>query len=521
MNEALLRAVVLVLMGAAAGGLTNTLAIWMLFHPLRPVSLAGRRIGFLHGAIPKNQKRLAAAIGKAVGNRLLTPDDLTRVLGEPEFREAFDRGLGAFVHEVLEVERGPVGELLGTEARAEVEAIVAEVVDHALARVGAYLGSEAFADAMEARTDDLMELAADEPLGDLATLSREIGVAAAAERWLDAAVNSDRLRGALAEYVEAATEEFLAAGFAVRDILPAGAARTLERVAEVYVSLAIERMSFVLADSASRRRLEGLVRGLLDRFLDDLRLHKRVLARLVVTEETVRQVLRTLEVHGAEQIRVMLAEGPLRQSIGKGIGEAIADLLDRPLDEFLGSHGEAVAEAHQAAVRWLLEQLRAPSTRRFLAAKLEEGVERASGRKVGDVLAGVPAEALSGLAVRAARSGLADRALREAAHAMAAAALQRPLGRPARLLPPGAASRIERALSEPLWRWLQAQAPSVVRRLDVASRVEAKVVELPAGKMEDLVRGVARRELRAIVYLGYALGGAIGAATFTLNALLP
>ena len=41
MNEALLRAAVSVLMGAAAGGLTNTLAIWMLFHPLRPVKGGG------------------------------------------------------------------------------------------------------------------------------------------------------------------------------------------------------------------------------------------------------------------------------------------------------------------------------------------------------------------------------------------------------------------------------------------------------------------------------------------------
>ena len=273
MDEALLRAAVSVLMGAAAGGLTNTLAIWMLFHPLRPARVAGWRIRFLHGAIPKNQKRLAAAIGRTVGNRLLTAEDLTRVLAEPEFKDAFDKGLAKFFREVLEVERGPIGELFGPEARAEIEGIIADTVDHGVARIGEYLHSEAFEDAIEARTGELLELAADEPLGDLSTLSREVGLVTAAERWLEAAVESDRLQTALAEYVEAASERVMGAGLAVRDILPAGMAQVLERVAEAYVSLAIERLSVVLDNPTSRRRLEGLVRDLLDRFLDDLRLH--------------------------------------------------------------------------------------------------------------------------------------------------------------------------------------------------------------------------------------------------------
>ncbi len=520
MNEALLRAGVSVLMGAAAGGLTNTLAIWMLFHPLRPVKVAGWRIGFLYGAIPKNQKRLAAAIGRTVGTRLLTSEDLTRVLAEPEFKDAFEKGLARFFGEVLEVERGPIEDLFGPEARAEVGEIIADIVDHGVARIGEYLHSEAFEDAIEARTGELLELAADEPLGDLSTLSREVGLVTAAERWLEAAVESDRLQRALAEFVEAASERVMRAGLAVRDILPGGTTQLLERVAEAYVSLAIERLSGALDNPATRRRLEGLVRDLLDRFLDDLRLHKRVLTRLIVTEDTVRQVIDTLEAHGAEQIRVMFAEDPLREVIGRGIGEAIADLLDRPLGEFLEGHGEVVAETREASVRWLLGQLRTPATRSFLAAKLEEEVERATGRKVGEVLAGVPAEALSGLSVRAARSKLAERVLRESAHAMAVAALKRPLGRPARVLPPGAAHRIEGALSEPLWQWLQSQTPGLVHRIDIAARVEAKVVNLPVRRMEEIIRGVAQRELRAIVYLGYALGAAIGAATFTLNSLL-
>ncbi|MEX0843094.1 MAG: DUF445 family protein, partial [Gemmatimonadota bacterium] len=67
MTPELLRALLTVGFGSLAGGLTNTLAVWMLFHPYRPVRLAGRDLPFLHGAIPKNQGRLAEAVGRTVG----------------------------------------------------------------------------------------------------------------------------------------------------------------------------------------------------------------------------------------------------------------------------------------------------------------------------------------------------------------------------------------------------------------------------------------------------------------------
>ena len=57
MSEALVQALVTIGLGALAGGVTNQVAIWMLFHPYVPPKLFGRwRIGFLQGAIPKNSR---------------------------------------------------------------------------------------------------------------------------------------------------------------------------------------------------------------------------------------------------------------------------------------------------------------------------------------------------------------------------------------------------------------------------------------------------------------------------------
>src|SRR6266571_9190677 len=75
-----------VFVGTVAGGLSDTVAVWMLFNPKQ------RRFGF-QGAIPKNQARMARSLGRTVGERLLTPGDLQTELSRPEFREAFEARL--------------------------------------------------------------------------------------------------------------------------------------------------------------------------------------------------------------------------------------------------------------------------------------------------------------------------------------------------------------------------------------------------------------------------------------------
>ena len=76
----LLRDAVTVLFGALAGGITNRVAILMLFHPYEPPELLGRRIEWLQGAVPKNRERLAGTIGNTIGTKLLTPADVASEL---------------------------------------------------------------------------------------------------------------------------------------------------------------------------------------------------------------------------------------------------------------------------------------------------------------------------------------------------------------------------------------------------------------------------------------------------------
>jgi len=520
-SDELLRALLTVLFGSLAGGLTNSVAIWMLFHPYRPPRILGREISFLQGAVPKNQARLASAIGRTVGGRLLTEEDLTRVFTNAEFRRAFDERLSAFLEEILEVERPSLRELLPPALAAEIEGLVDEAVSGGLERFERYLDSPEFEELVEARTGDVVEAVEDESLAGVLTPAREDALTSAAEEWLADAVESEGFRNAVDDYLDRAARTLLSGDRTFEETLPLGLVGSLEKAISGYLPLAIERLGGLLEDPEARARFESLIHDLLHRFLRDLKFHQRVVARLVVTEDTVDRVLDTIEAEGAERISEMLQDPAVQDAMARGVNDAIVDFLRRPVADVLGDpDSREVVEARDTLARWVVGMAREPETRTFLVEKLRTGIERAGARTWGDLFERVPPEKITAWLIRASRSEGARRLYRRASRKLGEVLLDRPLGRPADWLPDEAPERIERGLGDPLWEWLETQVPDVVERLDVAQRVEQKVMEYPTPKMEELVRRVTDRELKMIVRLGYLLGAGIGAVLLGVDWLL-
>lgn len=521
MSEELVRALVTVAFGAVAGGVTNTVAIWMLFHPYEAPRLFGRRLGFLQGAVPKNQGRLAAAIGRTVGNRLLTEEDLTRTFTNQEFRATFDRRLALFLEEILLRERPSLRELLPPGLVAEIEPVFEEVVDHGLDRLEGWLASEEFERYVAGRADELVAAVADEPIGGILTPARGAAVESAVDDWLAAAVRSEDFQQAVDDYLERASRKLLAPGRTFEEVLPLGLVGSVEKAIAGYLPLAIERLGRLLEDPRARARFEATIHELLHRFMTDLKFHQRVVARLVMTEETVDKVLDTIEREGAERLSEILTDAAVQDAMARGVNEAIVDFLRRPVAEVLGApEDESVVDARATLAGWVVDMARDPGTREFLVEKLHTALDKAGGRTWGEILERVPPERIVGWLVAAGRSEAAGRAYREAARRAVSGLLDRPIGTPARWLPPEAPHRIETALGDPLWAWLQTQVPDVVERIDVARRVEEKVVDFPTARMEELVRKVTDRELKLIVRLGYVLGAVIGTVLVLVDAIL-
>jgi uncharacterized membrane-anchored protein YjiN (DUF445 family) len=210
-----------VFVGTIAGGVTNTIAVWMLFNPKQP------HFGF-QGAIPKNQARLAKSLGRTVGERLLTPGDLQSELSRPEFRAAFE---------------------------ARLRDVIA------------------------------MILTSREPL---------------------------------------------------IDKVPPAVVTALENATTAYLPVAMTKLGAFLGQPTTRAKLRDALHGMFNRFVDDMRFHERILAKLMMTEKKFDTVLDAIEKDGVEQVVGLLEEPEVREEISKAIHDAILAYLQKPISDVLG-----------------------------------------------------------------------------------------------------------------------------------------------------------------------------------------
>ena len=73
--------IVMAAMGALIGWGTNMVAIWLLFHPYRPIRLGPWQ---LQGLLPRRQADIARNVGQAIEKELLTATDLAEQMENPE-----------------------------------------------------------------------------------------------------------------------------------------------------------------------------------------------------------------------------------------------------------------------------------------------------------------------------------------------------------------------------------------------------------------------------------------------------
>lgn len=76
-----------VVVAAMIGGVTNYLAIRMLFRPRRALYIGSWRIPFTPGLIPKRRDEIAASLGRVVAGYLVTSEALTELFGSRQFAD--------------------------------------------------------------------------------------------------------------------------------------------------------------------------------------------------------------------------------------------------------------------------------------------------------------------------------------------------------------------------------------------------------------------------------------------------
>ncbi|PHK50829.1 DUF445 domain-containing protein [Staphylococcus edaphicus] len=88
--HAFLIIIFMMVIGALIGGVTNVIAVRMLFHPFKTYYIFNKRVPFTPGLIPKRRKEVADKIGQVVEEHLLTEEVIQSKLKAPTSRDAIE-----------------------------------------------------------------------------------------------------------------------------------------------------------------------------------------------------------------------------------------------------------------------------------------------------------------------------------------------------------------------------------------------------------------------------------------------
>ncbi len=498
--------------------ITNAIAIKMLFNPHEPLKIGPWR---LQGALPKNKARLAKAIGKTVGEKLLTPEDLAERLSAPPIRDAYARALDGAVGGFLAEERGPLLDLLGPEVRAKLEAGLGELAHRGADSLAAHTTTPAFEAQVGRLLEQLKTDLGDRPIGEVLTDERRAALHRAVQQWLGTLVEGDEFRAQVEGWVMGQLERLQHDDRALADRLPAGVLGAIEHAVADYLPVAVERLGGLLADPDAKGEVKRALREAFDSSVREMLVHERLLAKLFVTDKAIGRFVDGFEGDGFERLATTINAPEMRARITSAVADAVHAFLRVPLGDRLRRLGpERRAALASGVADWLVLLARDPGTRNVAAAALDRTLAAVDRRTWGDLLGAIPPAEVAKVAQSLVADGVGRARVEESIRSLALTLLGRPMGRPIEWLGEENAKSLTRSIVESSWAWVQAQVPGVVGQLEIPAMVEQKINALSTQKLEELVRNVTEKELRLIINMGYVLGAVVGVVTWVVTVVI-
>ena len=511
--------------GVAAGLITNAVAIWMLFHPHKPL-LIGRLRLFPQGAIPKEIDRIARRIGQTVGTHLLRPEDIIETLGQPEFRERFDTTLRTALENLLNKELGNLQSAIPPNRLGEVTGTVSEFGERLLDGLVEYLQGEAFEKRVREFVARLNREFGEEPLERVLTPAARQQLVTVMHDLGEGVVMGPGFHHAVGEFFQRNLREFVTSEESLGRFVPAGAINFGEAVVRNYLPLVLDRFGQVLESPAAQERVRRALRNFIDGYLSQKGMFQQIVGRLIITERTLSQTVQALEKGGAEEVAALLREPLIQDRAAAAVNDAIDDMLARPVRDIFGDMGDDdLARVGDVLTERIVDFAQHETTEDFVVTRANRLLEAAEGKRLGDVLDYLGPEAAQRIGDRLA-DWIVEVARGDRFKTLIDAALVKqtewlltvPIGRLSDYLPEDALDRAEQFLFDPLWEFLQSRVPPVVADLPIAEMVEHRIRAYPIEELEKLIWTVTRRELKLIIYLGGFLGAVVGALMVTLQA---
>lgn len=507
----------LVLFATVHGYAGAWLAVRMLFRPRRPVKLLGITI-FPQGMIPRHRVRLAAAIGKAVGEELVSSETIhEHLIGRDFLKRKIQAVVDSYTDELLATEYPSLIEALPSAVREPVlDAIsglqhrLAEHVETVLTSPESRASIERF---VGRRVDEVLGRRLSEVVDDEAYEKLLEFV----DERVHSAVETRAFETNIRDFVGRRLDELVTSPLQLGSLFTNDAVALLKDKANEQIEPTIHELTELAAAERTREQISALIKHEVHDFYENLSFFKKIFVSRdnllhevdeLVNESFPRRIEETLRgTFFAEEARSFIS-----RSIDNALAKPLPDVIGRIEPAQLDSLKEQVTKA-------VISLLRRDETVDSISRYARQTLEKFRPHSIDAILQIVHPEAQDKLTSMLSR-GLVEILARpdtlNMINDLLAQQIDRllasPIGCIGDHLPPERVREASAALTDALIAAIAATLPDAIREFDVGGVVREKIENYPAEKLESLVLLVAKEHLRVIETFGALFGFFIGVA---------
>jgi uncharacterized membrane protein YheB (UPF0754 family) len=515
---------------AAIGYVTNWVAIRMLFRPHNEIRVFGVRLPFTPGLIPKRREDVATSIGRAVSKYLLTEDAISERLHKPEFRTQVHQLVERVGDHWIRRDLPSVNELIPEKFRIEWGRWMIEVKSRLDGWLETLFGNPKLHEVIERQTEKQVKQWLETPIDELLP---ESFLEQAPEKLADILqrlIEDENLQERIDAFFSQRFDTVVEEDKSLADIIPSRLREIAYEKLEDVTPMILEKMVKVLEDEKVRLRLKvqlfELVDDLLNRqFKEDSvwdQFKFGLMESFVISPEDLKARIED----GVDQAAPRMAELIQKQDVQEKVHQALIDSIDKflnkPFSEF-NVEADTMGDFKSRLSGWITSLLHSDNLRQQLIKLVGDMITNNRNKSVAELLPTFTDESVTRTSEKISYriiQWLQGKPVRVQIERLLSNQvdvwLDHPIGRLDRFMADETLERAKDVMTDQSIELLIRETPEIVERLNIEKFVAERVEEFSLPEVERMIMGITGRQLKAITWFGALLGFVIGLLQMTM-----
>jgi len=491
------------------------LAVRMLFRPRKPFKIL-RITLFPQGMIPRHRDRLAAAIGKAVGEELVSQETIMEELLGKDFLRRKIRGvIDSYTQEIVSENYPSLIETLPTNLRAPVLDAITSLQFKVAEHIGNVLKSEESLETIsgfvERRVDEVLSRRVSSVIDD-ETFEKIVGFL---EERIRSAINSYELEKKVRGFVSRRVDDLANTPTPLGDMFTADAISLLKEKAGEQIEPMAHHLTEIAAAERTRNQIGALIKREVHDYYEALPFFKKI---FVSRENLLGEVDDLVNESLPRRIEETLKGDFFAEEARNFIDSSIDSALQRPLPEVIGKvNPDQLERLKDQITKAALSLVRGDEMTRQISAYITDTLAQFRPHSIDSIMRALHPESEAKLKSTLSKGLLSIVAREDTStiiNAMLATQIDNLLAAPIGRLSDNISEERLRAASEgvadTIIAAIREKLPDAIREFDVGGVVRQKIMNYPTEKLEALVLSVAKEHLRTIELFGALFGFFIG-----------